>query len=115
MTTVNKPIRLGQIIRLKPEMRDEYIQLHAETWPPVLRAIERAGIRRYSIFLREPEMLLFATFEYWGDDFASDMKAMGEDPEVQRWWARTAPCQAQLDSASAGEWWVSAQEVFFHP
>ena len=44
----------------------------------MLDAIRRANIRNYSIY-RHGE-LLFAYFEYVGDDFAADMAAMAADP-----------------------------------
>ena len=71
--------RFGQVIRVRPEAIDEYERLHAEPWPGVLAAIRRANIRNYSIY-RHGE-LLFAYFEYVGDDFAADMAAMAADPD----------------------------------
>ena len=35
--------------------------------------IENCNIRNCSIFLREPENLLFSSFEYHGSDFVKDM------------------------------------------
>ncbi|MBK8023669.1 MAG: L-rhamnose mutarotase [Chloroflexi bacterium] len=62
--------RFGQIIRLKPEQYDEYKRLHADVWPDVLAKLREANITRYSIYHRGG--LLFAYFEYVGDDFAAD-------------------------------------------
>jgi hypothetical protein len=59
----------------------------------------------YSIFLRDPENLLLGYWEYHGDDFEADMAAMAADPDTQRWWALTAPCQVRLSSAKDGEQW----------
>ena len=74
------------MIRLRPERVAEYKRLHAEVWPSVLARISACHIRNYLIFLREPEKLLFGTWEYHGTDFAADMRAMAADPETQRWW-----------------------------
>ncbi len=111
---MKEPTRIAQVIRLRPDMRDEYVRLHAAVWPAVLRAIEAANIRNYSIYLREPEMLLFGTFEYHGDDLACDMSRMARDPEVQRWWRLTDACQDPLDTRVTGEWWADMREVFHH-
>lgn len=107
--------RIGQVIKLRPEKREEYLRLHADVWPEVLRAIEAANIRNYSIFLREPEMLMFGTYEYHGSDYRADMARMAANEAVQRWWKITDACQERLSTANADEWWVPMQQAFFHP
>lgn len=104
--------RRAQIIRLKPEEIAEYKRIHAEVWPDVLRTIAACHIKNYSIFLREPENLLFAYFEYHGDDFKADMAKMAADETTQRWWKITDPMQEALSSAAEGEWWAPAELVF---
>ncbi len=104
--------RRAQIIRLKAEDIPEYKRIHAEVWPDVLNMISACGIRNYSIFLREPENLLFAYFEYHGDDFAADMAKMAVDEATQRWWKITDPMQNALESCAEGEWWAPAELVF---
>jgi len=102
--------RFGQILKLRPEHRDDYVRHHAAVWPGVLAQIRRSHIRNYSIFLRDG--ILFAYFEYVGSDFDADMRAMAADPETQRWWALMEPMQEQWPGASAGEWWSTLPEVF---
>lgn len=104
--------RRAQIIRLKPADIAEYKRIHAEVWPDVLRTIEACNIKNYSIFLREPENLLFAYFEYHGKDFKADMANMAADEATQRWWKITDPMQEALSSANKGEWWAPADLVF---
>ena len=106
--------RIAQVIRLRPEKREEYERLHAEAWPGVLAAIERANIRNYSIWLFEPEHLLFASFEYHGSNYEADMALLAADPETQRWWALTDPCQEPLADRGGDEWWANMREVFRH-
>ena len=76
----------GSVIGLKAKKIDEYKRLHAEVWPTVLTKISECNIQNYSIYLREPENLLFSYFEYMGNDFDTDMARMAADPETQRWW-----------------------------
>ena len=104
--------RYGLVIGIKPETIVRYKQLHATVWPAVLRQISRGHISNYSIYLREPENLLFSHFEYHGHDFAADMAAMAADPETQRWWVACMPCQAPLVSRQTGEHWAAMEEVF---
>jgi L-rhamnose mutarotase len=71
-------------------------------------------MKNFSIFLREPENLLFAYFEYHGEDLAADSARMAADPITQQWWTECNPCQQPFESRKAGEWWASMEPVFFH-
>lgn len=104
--------RYGLVLGVKPEAIEEYKRLHAAVWPDVLKQIKASNMANYSIFLREPENLLFAYYEYHGTDHAADMAKMAEDPKTQEWWAICMPLQDPLDSRAKGEWWASTEEVF---
>lgn len=104
--------RMGMLIGLKPDRIAEYKKLHAAVWPEVLDMIHECNIRNYSIFLREPENLLFAYWEYIGTDFEADMRRMAADPNTQRWWDICMPCQQPLESRGDDEWWAIMEEVF---
>ena len=106
--------RYGWVIELRPEKKDYYIKLHANTWPGVLQQTRKSNIRNYSIFLAELEgkLYLFSYFEYVGDDFEADMKAMAKDPVTQRWWKETDPCQKRLPGTPKGQQWLQIREVF---
>src|SRR4030042_2654366 len=88
--------RYGMIIGLKPEKIAYYKELHAATWPGVLKMIRECHIRNYSIYLKEVEpgkFYLFSYFEYTGNDFEADMAKMAADATTQKWWKETDPCQ----------------------
>jgi L-rhamnose mutarotase len=104
--------RYGIVIGVRPEKIAEYKALHASVWPAVLAQIRRSQLRNYTIYLREPENLLFSHFEYHGKDFDADMARMAADPETQRWWAVCAPCQVPLASRGTDEHWAAMEEVF---
>ena len=106
--------RMGQVIGLNAADIAEYKRLHAAVWPDVLKMISACNIRNYSIFLKEPENLLFAYFEYHGTDFAADMAKMAADKTTQEWWAVCMPCQKPLETRAEGEWWAGMEEVFHH-
>ena len=105
-------IRIGQVIGINPADIPEYKRLHAEVWPAVLAKIAECNIRNYTIFLREPENLLFACMEYHGSDWEADMARMAADPETQRWWEVCMPKQAPLETRKEGDWWADMEEVF---
>ena len=104
--------RMGMVITVKPEKLEEYKRLHANPWPELNAALSAANIRNYSIFLREPENIMFAYFEYHGTDYEADMARMAADPKTQEWWAVCGPLQRPLDTRAKGEWWAGMEEVF---
>ncbi|WP_417260162.1 L-rhamnose mutarotase [Celeribacter sp.] len=106
--------RHGQVIGIGAEAVAEYKKLHAEVWPQVLEMITACNIRNYSIFLREPENVMFAYFEYVGTDFDADMAKMAADPVTQKWWDVCMPLQRPLETRAEGEWWAEMEEVFHH-
>ena len=75
--------RIGQSIRLRREYVDEYIKIHSEVWPGVLKRIAGSNIHDYSIFYDKQSSILFATFKYTGTDFDADMDPGNEDPGSQ--------------------------------
>ena len=106
--------RMGMVIGLKPEKIAEYKRLHAAVWPEILDMISQCNIRNYSIFLKEPENMLFGYWEYHGTDFDADAAKMAADPKTQEWWDICMPCQEPLESRKDGEWWAMMEEVFHH-
>ncbi len=104
--------RIGSVLGLKPEAVEDYKRLHAAVWPDVLAKIADCNIRNYSIFLKQPENLLFSYFEYHGSDLAADSAKMAADPRTQEWWAVCMPLQEPLETRKDGEWWAAMEQVF---
>jgi L-rhamnose mutarotase len=84
-------------------MAARYRELHAKPWPSVNRMLKECHIENFSIWQREigGKQNLFAYLEYTGRDFDADMKKMAADPETQRWWKETDPCQLPLRPTSS--------------
>ncbi len=106
--------RMGTVVGLKSEYIAKYKQLHTNVWPEVLSMISQCNIRNYSIFLKEPENLLFGYWEYHGSDFAADMAKMAADPKTKAWWELTDPCQKALAGNKPDELWSAMENVFHH-
>ncbi|HSV99285.1 MAG TPA: L-rhamnose mutarotase [Sedimentisphaerales bacterium] len=71
--------RHGVVIGISPQNIAEYKRLHAETWPGVLKAVDRAHMDNYSIYLGEVapgRNYLFGYYEYTGRDFDADIARM---------------------------------------
>ena len=107
--------RHAWVTGLKPEKADYYRKLHANPWPSVNATLKACNIRNFSIYEREiaGKTYLFAYLEYTGKDFDADMKQMAADPDTQRWWKETDPCQQPLpDAAAKGKIWSDTKEVY---
>ena len=113
--TQKSPQRFAWITGLKPEKAGYYRQLHANPWPSVSKTIKDCHIDNFSIYEREIDgrLYLFAYLEYTGANFDADMKRMAADPETQRWWKETDPCQSPLpDAAARAKIWADMKEVY---
>lgn len=106
--------RFGSVVGLNPDKEKYYRELHADVWPTVLERIKKSNMRNFSIYTTELEgkRFLFSYFEYVGQDFEADMKAIADDPETQRWWKETEPCQIGLPSRKPGAIWSEMEMVF---
>ena len=56
--------------------------------------------------------MLFAYFEYTGDDFEGDMVKMAADEETQKWWDVVKPLMDPLEIRKPGEFWADMEEIF---
>lgn len=104
--------RIGRVIGLNAADIPEYKRLHAAVWPEILTLLRQAGMRNYTIFLKEPENLLFAYLEYDGTDLEQDNLLIAASADMKRWWQLTDPMQRPLDTRKPGEWWADMEEVF---
>jgi L-rhamnose mutarotase len=100
---------MAMVIGVRPEKLAVYRELHANPWPEMNAALNAANIHNYSIYLREPENLLFGYWEYSGTDFAGDIEGLDGLAISKKW---LALCQARLATAKDGEWWSSMSEIF---
>ena len=105
-------IRFGQIGKLKKEKIDEYVELHANTWPGVLKMISECNLQNYSIFLHGD--LVFSYFEYVGEDYDADMAKMAADPITQDWWTHTHPCFETFVMDPGSEFYHDMKPIFYY-
>lgn len=102
--------RRGEMIKLKPEGLQAYRDYHSNPRKEVNDMISKCNLRNYSIFQRGD--MLFAYYEYVGDDFDADMKKMAEDSATQEWWKIVKPLMQPLNDKKAGEFWSPLEEVY---
>lgn len=104
--------RIGQVIRVKPEVIEEYKAIHVKIWPEIEKAIREGGITNYSIYLKDN--WLFAYFEYTGpeEEFEARMQSIADAPRMDEWWTITKGMQDPIPTRVEGEWWANMEEVF---
>jgi len=100
----------GQVGELKPEKVQEYRDLHANTWPGVLKTINDCNLRNYSIFIHGTTV--FSYFEYIGEDYDADMDKMAQDPVTQEWWTYTKPCFQKYFYSQDSEFYHDMESIF---
>lgn len=98
------------IARLRPEKRQEYLDLHAAVWPEVESMITACGIRNYTIFVTGD--VIVGYYEYVGEDHEADQAKMAADAATRRWWSHTAPCQLPFTEGSSAPNWERMEEVW---
>lgn len=101
----------GQVGRLKKDKIAEYEALHAAPWEQVLQVIHDCNLRNYSIFRQDD--LVFAYFEYVGDDYDADMEKMAQDAETQRWWTHTHPCFETFSIRPDSAFYADMKQIFY--
>ena len=105
--------RVGRVIGIKPEGIARYKELLSKPWPEIIERLKERNIQNFSIFLREPENLLFSYWEYTGSDYEADFARNSEDQQSKEWWNITSSLQSPLDSKAKDDWWSPMEQVFF--
>jgi L-rhamnose mutarotase len=96
--------RHGLMVNVRPERREEYLELHRAVWPQVEATLRAANVTNYTIFLLDDTLMAY--YEYVGTDHDGDMARIGEDPVTRDWWTHTDPCQTPFggDGSQDGGW-----------
>lgn len=102
-------VRKATVSRLRPEKRDQYIQMHQNPWPEVCRIMADHHHTHHSVFIHGD--YLFQYLEYTGTDFEADMEQMGKSEVMQKWWTLCRECVISCDG-SDGPAWKTLEEIF---
>ena len=96
-------------LQVRPERMAEYVERHRAVWPTMLRAIEAAGRRNYSLFLAEDGLLIGY---YETDDDAASARALSADPDTAAWEAEAAGFFESLPGRRPDQGAARLREVF---
>ena len=108
------PIRVGMVVKIKPEFIDEYKKLHADDNPGVRDLLVQANMRNFSIFLLQLDdgnWYEFGYYEYTGDDFEADMEKLAKHPRNIEWLEICDPMQIPLEGY---EGWAEMEQVYYN-
>ena len=103
--------RIGFLLKVKPEMIDEYKAHHVAVWPEMREALTRHGWHNYSLFMR-PDGMLFGYFET-PESFEAAQAGMATEAVNQRWQEFMAPFFESVDGAHADRIMEILEPVFF--
>jgi L-rhamnose mutarotase len=87
--------RVAFMLRVRPEMLDEYVARHTPVWPEMLAEIAASGRRNYSIFLDRERSTLFGYYEV--DDDAAAREYLAASSVAARWEASMSEFFIGLD------------------
>lgn len=102
--------RVGFMLKVKPELIEEYKGHHKKVWPEMLDALRRNGWHNYSLYLRN-DGTLFGYFET-PSDLQSAVAAMSKEEVNARWQKMMAPYFEALDGSLPDETMQELEEVF---
>jgi L-rhamnose mutarotase len=108
--------RYGSVVELLPEKEKQYRELHAAVWPDVVKAIKKANIQNFNIYVAEinGKKYLFSYMEYAGNDPDKDFASIGLDKTTkEKWWPITDACQNRMPGTPAGKQWLGL-EMLMH-
>jgi L-rhamnose mutarotase len=102
--------RVGFLLKVKPDMIEEYKEKHEAVWPEMQAALRRTGWNNYSLFILD-DGLLFGYFEA-AEDFKSSLDGMAKEAINAKWQAAMSPYFEALGSARPDENMLELEEVF---
>lgn len=102
--------RIGFLLKVKPDMIEEYKKHHTAVWPEMLEALSRHGWHNYSLFMRE-DGTLFGYFET-PHSFQAALDGMDGEPINAKWQKFMAPYFESPDGANPDKTMVELEELF---
>ena len=103
--------RVGFLMKIKPEVMEEYTHHHANVWPEMLDALRKHGWRNYSIFAKD-DGTLFGYVEV-DDTFEKALEGMAGEEVNDRWQEFMAPYFEIPEGARPDQMMIELTQVFY--
>jgi|SRR5215467_10617456 len=101
--------RICFVLQVKPERLEEYKERHRSVWPEMQAALQEAGWKNYSLFLR-PDGLLIGYLET--EDFEHARAEMSKREVNGKWQHEMSSFFVQSDGCSPDRAMEPLEEVF---
>lgn len=101
--------RVCFLLRVRPEMAEEYKARHRDVWVDLLQALVDTGWGNYSLFLHE-DGLLIGYFET--ENLAASLEGMASKEVNTRWQAEMSGYFLELDGTPPDRGFIRLEEVF---
>lgn len=102
--------RVGFMLKVKPDLIEEYKEIHKQVWPEMLEALRATGWHNYSLFMNE-NGLLFGYFET-PESLHAAQTAMAETDVNQRWQDAMSAYFEIPEGAHPDAMFIELEEVF---
>jgi L-rhamnose mutarotase len=106
--------RIGMVIGIKPEVIEEYKNLHADENAGVRDLLTIANMENFSIFIHQFDngnYYLFGYYEYTGTDFEKDMAELAVKDRNIAWLKVCDPMQIPFEGKNS---WSEMEQVYYN-
>jgi L-rhamnose mutarotase len=106
----------GSVIGIRADQIERYQCLQAEMPAEVRARMTKSHLHNYSIYVRrfpDGKHYLCRHFEYTGQDFAGDLRALETDEAVSQWRQQVGSSLEPLPDRAEGQWWAPMERVFY--
>jgi L-rhamnose mutarotase len=107
-------MRVGMVIKMKPDRIKDYLAVHADSNPSVRDLLLKYNMRNFSIFMTQMDdgnYYEFGYYEYVGNNYEADMAALAAEPRNIEWLKETDQMQIPLNGETS---WKKMQQVFYN-
>ena len=102
--------RVGLLLKVKPDLIEEYKEHHRNVWPEMREALSRCGWHNYSLFMRE-DGLLFGYVET-EDGLEAAVAKMDKEPINAKWQEMMGPFFEGIEGLPPDKAMFEIEEVF---
>ncbi len=106
-----------QVMGLKEEYLEEYIERHKNVWPEIQECFKKANFGNMSVCIQQfddGKHYIISYKEYTGTNRDADMKILEENEFVEKWGKIFNPMFVPLkNNKDKKSTWTSCQEVFY--
>ena len=96
------------VIELKPEYVKDYIELHKNPWPEILKEIKNAGVKELLIWSYKNLSIVY----YECEDINKVYEYLGTTDATKRWNIVTGPWLAESPSLDGSSEVVTCEKIF---